>query len=119
MALPLLRTIPASALITLIKATLDTPSSKTPSTETVLKAILALPSPAPTYRLELKRGLTVEEATSVLEVFVDFAERWVSQNAKGIEWDTTSTAAGSTEATASLPSLDSVSLLASSVLSVR
>lgn len=111
-ALPLLRTIPSSTFISLIKSTLVSgPSRTSPSTEKVLAAILPLPSPAPTYRLELKRGLNVEHATSVLEVLVNWAEDWVAQNAKGIEWDTTTV--GSTTATSagstSLPPLEAVS----------
>jgi hypothetical protein len=47
----------------------------------------------------------------VLEILVDFAEGWVSQNAKGIEWDTTSAGPAPSAQASALPSLDAVSVL--------
>jgi hypothetical protein len=37
--------------------------------------------------MELKRGLGVEDATSILEVLTQWAEAWVLSNAKGLKWD--------------------------------
>lgn len=112
-ALPLLRTLSASTLVACIKASAR-PSAPdtTPEVKIVLQAILALPSPAPTYRLELKRGLDVEEATAVLDILTGWAETWVANNAKGIEWDVSeSTLIDAAAAdTATLPSLEAVSL---------
>lgn len=101
-----MRTISSTTLVGLIKASLS--DSGTPSkTQSVLEAILALPAPAPTYRLELKRGLDVEQAASVLEVLVNWAEAWVAQNGKGIEWDVGGDASASISQS-TLPSLESV-----------
>lgn len=108
-ALPALRTIPSSALVAIIKTTLKSPvPSETPSFEQVLQAIVSLPPPSPTYRVELKRGLGVEDATSVLEVLTQWAEAWVLSNAKGLKWDIDQ-AQLHDDATSSIPSLEAVS----------
>jgi hypothetical protein len=98
-ALPRLPTLPPSALVRVLHAALH-PASSTPaptggsaspppSVELVLEAILSLPIPAPSYRNDLQRGLSVEDATTVLEVMVRYAEKWVeySYSSKGLEWD--------------------------------
>jgi hypothetical protein len=109
-ALPLLRTIPSSSLVSLVKASLRTPSvAGTPSPETVLEAILALPPPPPTYRVELKRGLGVEDATSVLEVLTRWSETWVASSSKGLQWEIGQTLPAETETESSIPSLEAVS----------
>jgi len=108
-ALPALRTIPSSALVSIIKTTLQTPvPAETPSFEQVLHAIVSLPPPSPTYRVELKRGLGVEDATSVLEVLTQWAEAWVLSNAKGLKWDIDQSQLHD-DATSSIPSLEAVS----------
>jgi hypothetical protein len=42
------------------------------------------PIPDPAYRVELKRGLSVEDATAVMQVLVEFAEAHVEKRAEGI-----------------------------------
>jgi hypothetical protein len=106
-ALPALRTIPSSAIVAIIKASLQT--SGTPSIDRTLEAIVSLPTPAPTYRVELKRGLGVEEATSVLEVLTQWAEAWVLSNAKGLKWDIDQSQLNEEET--SIPPLEAVRLL--------
>lgn len=83
-ALPALRTIPSSAIVAILKASLQSDET---SIEQTLEAIVSLPPPPPTYRVELKRGLGVEDATSILEVLTQWAEAWVLSNAKGLKWD--------------------------------
>ena len=108
-ALPVLRTIPSSALVSIIKTTLQSPApSETPSFEQVLQAIVSLPPPSPTYRVELKRGLGVEDAASVLEVLTQWAEALVLSNAKGLKWDIDQSQLHD-DATSTIPSLEAVS----------
>lgn len=76
------------------------------SIEKTLEAVVSLPPPAPTYRVELKRGLGVEDATSVLEVLTQWAEAWVLSNAKGLKWDIDQTQLNEEED--SIPPLEAV-----------
>ena len=105
-ALPILRTIPSSTIVAIIKDAL-TYTAASPSIERALEAIVSLPSPAPTYRVELKRGLGVEDATSVLEILTQWAEAWVLSNAKGLKWDIDQSQLNEEET--SIPPLEAVS----------
>jgi hypothetical protein len=107
-ALPKLPTLPSSALVAVIKATLQNPSNGAPSLEKVLTAILDLAPPAPTYRVELKRGFGVQEATSVLEIITQWAEQWVTTSSKGLKWDIDQNLPETTEDSTSIPSLEAV-----------
>lgn len=127
-ALPILPTLPSAALVTLLHAAVH-PSLQTqthiPTLETVLKAIMALPVPGPSYRHELQRGLSVEDATSILGVMVEFAEMWVeySYSPKGLEWDVSldqgagvGAGAGEGKKQEPRPSLESVSVACHSTI---
>ncbi|WVR05325.1 hypothetical protein IAU60_002339 [Kwoniella sp. DSM 27419] len=90
LALRQLRTIPSSSLVALITASSHPTASnqESPSMIEVLRAILALPPPAPTFRLDLRRGLRVEDATAVLSQLVHWAEEHVSLRSEGLKgWD--------------------------------
>jgi len=57
--------------------------------------------------MELKRGLDVEDATSILEVLTQWAETWVLSNEKGLKWDIDQSQLNEEES--SVPPLEAVS----------
>ncbi|WVQ98874.1 hypothetical protein IAU59_006005 [Kwoniella sp. CBS 9459] len=118
-ALKSMRTIPSSALVALLTSTLHpdstSPNAPVPDLSEILRLILASP-PAPTFRMDLRRGLTVEDATSVLAVLVDWAEGHVAQRNEGLQgWDQEERAQVST-ASSPLPSLESTITYSSLIL---
>lgn len=126
LSLPFLPTLSPSALVQLLKSAIHAPvSSNAPSLEKLLEVILGLPTPAPSYRHELQRGLTVEDATAVLEVMVKWAEMWVEYGGKGLQWDVKLGDEETAEETPVLsdampsPSLESVSAVISFLFTLR
>ncbi|ODN83191.1 hypothetical protein L202_01379 [Cryptococcus amylolentus CBS 6039] len=112
-ALSSIKTISSSALVALIRSSITSPNaSTTPSTSALLKSILSLPPPGPTYRVDLHQGLTVEEATRVLEVYNTWAAEHVEALSYGLTgWESASPIEGS-----DLPSLTSLVTHTSSLL---
>ncbi|KAK8869661.1 hypothetical protein IAR55_000229 [Kwoniella newhampshirensis] len=105
-------TIPSSTLISLIRATLHPTAlstSKTPTLATALLEIMSGPPPAPTYRMDLGRGLGVEEATAVLSQLVIWAEEHVERRTESlVGWDENGGVTGEGETDGqSIPSLES------------
>ncbi|WWD16075.1 hypothetical protein CI109_100500 [Kwoniella shandongensis] len=116
LALNTIPTIPSSTVIALIRASLQTSSTTsttTPTLAVLLREIMSGPSPAPTYRIDLRRELNVEEATSVLCQFVIWAEAHVERRSDSLEgWDvdneSESNPKSASNQEADLPSLESV-----------
>ncbi|KAK4686673.1 hypothetical protein P7C73_g3446, partial [Tremellales sp. Uapishka_1] len=78
-----LPTIPSSTLILLLQKILQS-SEDTPPLAQFLKDLLAAPVPPPTFRVELRKSLSVEDATRVLEQYVTWAEEHVERRTEGI-----------------------------------
>ncbi|WWC60934.1 uncharacterized protein I303_103510 [Kwoniella dejecticola CBS 10117] len=87
-------TIPSSTLVKLISSTIypetGDQSSKhksIPSLSDILRIIMRSP-PSPTFKLDIRQLLSVEDATSVLEQLVSWAEKHVSFRAEVLKgWD--------------------------------
>ncbi|WVQ71724.1 hypothetical protein IAR50_001265 [Cryptococcus sp. DSM 104548] len=112
-ALSSMKTISSSSLVALIRSSIASSTASTPpSTSDLLKSILSLPPPGPTYRVDLHQGLTVEEATRVLEIYNTWAAEHVEALSSGLSgWET----ASPTEDT-DLPALPSLITHTSSLL---
>ncbi|ADV19528.1 hypothetical protein CNB04100 [Cryptococcus gattii WM276] len=89
LALQNIPTIPSSTVIKLIqKSTQSSNASSVPSLTALLQTVLALPPPGPSYRLDLYRILSVEDAAAVLEVLVQWMEDYVETLSEGLKgWD--------------------------------
>ncbi|KAL0254090.1 hypothetical protein I308_101469 [Cryptococcus tetragattii IND107] len=89
LALQNIPTIPSSTVIKLIqKSTQSSNASSVPSLTALLQTVLALPPPDPSYRLDLYRILSVEDAATVLEVLVQWMEDYVETLSEGLKgWD--------------------------------
>ncbi|WRT67285.1 uncharacterized protein IL334_004252 [Kwoniella shivajii] len=100
-----LRTIPSATLVKLLESSLHPLSgSSSPKISNLLRSIISSP-PAPTFRLDIRQKLSVEDATSVLEQLVSWAEEHVLRRDEGLRgWDSGSPMPDPE----SLPSLNSV-----------
>jgi hypothetical protein len=90
--------LPPRALVALIRfsVTADTLSG-------TIQDILALPPPAPSYRVELRHGLSAEDAVKVLQVLSGWAELYAGDKEGLIGWD------GEKQPSRDLPGLEAVS----------
>ncbi|KIR28839.1 hypothetical protein I309_02334 [Cryptococcus deuterogattii LA55] len=106
LALQNIPTIPSSTIIKLIqKSAQSSNASSVPSLTALLLTVLALPPPGPSYRLDLYRILSVQDATAVLEVLVQWMEDYVGTLSEGLKsWD----GSVSEEKGDNLPSLQSL-----------
>ena len=81
----LISSIPSSSLVTMLSKSIHPPIDSEESTSApsaVLRDILAHPVPAPDYRLALRSGLSVEDATVVLEVLGEWMGYFVSNSSE-------------------------------------
>ncbi|WWC69310.1 uncharacterized protein I206_103248 [Kwoniella pini CBS 10737] len=103
------RTIPTSTLVKLIASSLnptEANAKNVPNLEDILNLIMKTP-PAPTFRLDIRQNLSVEDATSVLEQLVHWAEKHVLLRATVLKgWD--DEAISTEEGQEDIPTLGSV-----------
>lgn len=77
----------------------------------ILREILALPTPDPMYRLELRKSLPVEDATIVLDLLTGWAEMHAERRAEGFgDWAAEATNGDTNPTQPITPSLESVCL---------
>ncbi|WVW82925.1 hypothetical protein I302_104939 [Kwoniella bestiolae CBS 10118] len=104
------RTISSLTLVKLISSSLH-PShtdKNVPALSHLLSSIMASP-PAPTFRLDLRQNLSVEDATSVLAQFASWAEEHVKHRGEGLKgWDSESDSSGIQNESTDIPSLNSL-----------
>ncbi|AAW41928.1 hypothetical protein CNB04100 [Cryptococcus deneoformans JEC21] len=106
LALQNIPTIPSSTIIILLqKSAQSSNASSVPSLTALLQIILALPPPGPSYRLDLYKTLSVEDAAAMLKVLVQWMEDYVETLSEGLKgWDESV----SQEKEDNLPSLQSL-----------
>lgn len=109
-----LNTIPSSTLVKLIHTILHPQTEKSTNTTPAprlskfLLVLLSSTVPDTTYRIELRKGLSVEDATRILEVLVGWAEGCVEKRSEGLNgWSDIKN--GEERSHGSSPSLEAVS----------
>ena len=116
-ALRTVQTVPASTLVTLIKAIIQPPiegsSGSRPQLRDLMLVILGLPTPSPTYRVESRKSLSVEDSTSLLTLLVEWAEMHVEKRAEGLRSWLPEEGSSTANPAPISPSLESVGLLPS------
>lgn len=95
------KTLRSSTLVVIIKRAIDDHCIR----QTYID-FLSLSPPAIDFRFELRRNVSVEEATGLLALLVEWCDQWCQHRTTGLGWpDAISTAKSPV---ASIPSLDSI-----------
>jgi hypothetical protein len=81
------------------------PDESIPLSE-ILLDVLQMPAPAPSWAVEMRRGLSAEDALSILDVYAGWLEVHAENKAGLNGWD----GSGSDITLTNVPKLDSVSL---------
>ncbi|GFZ45721.1 hypothetical protein JCM24511_03450 [Saitozyma sp. JCM 24511] len=108
-ALRVIPTVSSATLLVVLRTALHPPSHPglpgPPPFSHIYRDVLSLPTPPSTFRLELRRSLTTDEATSLLACLVDWAEMHVEARSFGLsKWDSSKKDSSTTPS----PSLESV-----------
>jgi len=88
LALQQIQTISSSTVVRLVREAVHSAPTRSSKHRTrlteLLHCILALPTPSPTYRLDLRKSLPVEDAAMVLEELTTWAEMHVERRLDGL-----------------------------------
>lgn len=95
------KTLPSKTMVSILKKAMNPENL-----DKVYSDFLGLAPPAIDFRFELRKSVSVGEATQLLSLLVKWAEEWCNNRTEGLRWPDSNTSTKT--APTSLPSLDSV-----------